>query len=83
MGKTPLALEVGAALTGTFDRVVMVLLDQVSSVDLVVSSIASSLGVPEFPRPVPAGPGHQLPTHSQNAADHRQLRARGGCRRSA
>ena len=49
IGKTRLALEVGAALTGTFDGVVMVALDEVSSADLVVSSIASSLGVPESP----------------------------------
>jgi predicted ATPase len=49
IGKTRLALEVGAGLTGKFDGVVMVALDEVSSADLVVSSIASSLGVPESP----------------------------------
>jgi Domain of unknown function (DUF4062)/NB-ARC domain len=49
IGKTRLALEVGTSLIGTFDRVVMVALDEVSSADLVVSSIASSLGVPESP----------------------------------
>ena len=49
IGKTRLALEVGAGLTGQFDGVVMVALDEVSSADLVVSSIASSLGVPESP----------------------------------
>ncbi len=49
IGKTRLALEVGAALTGEFDGVVLVALDEVSSADLVVSSIASSLGVHESP----------------------------------
>src|SRR5215211_3199973 len=49
IGKTRLALEVGRALTGEFDGVVMVPLEEVSSADLVVSSIASSLGVPESP----------------------------------
>jgi hypothetical protein len=49
IGKTRLALEVGAALTSAFDDVVMVALDEVSSADLVVSSIAASLGVPEAP----------------------------------
>src|SRR5215207_10829037 len=49
IGKTRLALEVGRALTGEFDGVVMVPLEEVSSTDLVVSSIASALGVPESP----------------------------------
>ncbi len=49
IGKTRLAIEVGTGLVGTFDGVVMVPLDEVSSADLVVSSIASSLGVPESP----------------------------------
>ena len=49
IGKTRLAIEVGSGLSGTFDGVVMVALDEVSSTDLVVSSIASSLGVPESP----------------------------------
>ncbi|HEX3207177.1 MAG TPA: DUF4062 domain-containing protein, partial [Propionibacteriaceae bacterium] len=47
IGKTRLAIEVGSGLIGTFDGVVMVALDEVSSADLVVSSIALSLGVPE------------------------------------
>jgi predicted ATPase len=49
IGKTRLALEVGSDLKGKFDGVVMVALDAVSSADLVVSSIASALGVPESP----------------------------------
>jgi predicted ATPase len=49
IGKTRLALESGAALTNKFDSVVMIPLEEVSSADLVVSSIASSLGVPESP----------------------------------
>src|SRR5918996_1034992 len=49
IGKTRLALEVGAALMGQFDGAAMIALDEVSSADLVVSSIASSLGVPESP----------------------------------
>ena len=49
IGKTRLAIEVGTGLIGTFDGVVMVALDEVSSADLVVSSIALSLGVPESP----------------------------------
>jgi predicted ATPase len=49
IGKTRLALEVGSSLIGKFDGVVMIALDEVSSADLVVSSIASSLGVPESP----------------------------------
>ena len=49
IGKTRLAIEVGSGLIGKFDGVVMVALDEVSSADLVVSSIASSLGVPESP----------------------------------
>ena len=49
IGKTRLALEVGSDLIGKFDGVVMVALDQVSSPDLVLSSIASALGVPESP----------------------------------
>jgi predicted ATPase len=49
IGKTRLALEVGSGLVGKFDGVVMVALEEVSSADLVVSSIASSLGVPESP----------------------------------
>jgi predicted ATPase len=49
IGKTRLALEVGTALTGTFTGVVLVALDEVSSADLVVSAIASSLGVPDSP----------------------------------
>jgi predicted ATPase len=49
IGKTRLALEVGSGLIGKFDGVVMVALDQVSSADLVVSSIAASLGVLESP----------------------------------
>jgi predicted ATPase len=44
-----LALEVGSGLVDKFDGVVMVTLDEVSSADLVVSSIASALGVPESP----------------------------------
>ncbi|HJV12461.1 MAG TPA: DUF4062 domain-containing protein [Propionibacteriaceae bacterium] len=47
IGKTRLALEVGADLTNTFDAVVFVPLEEVSSADLVVSSIASALGVRE------------------------------------
>jgi predicted ATPase len=49
IGKTRLALEVGSDLMGKFDSVVMVALHEVSSADLVVSSIASSLGVRESP----------------------------------
>jgi predicted ATPase len=49
IGKTRLALEVGSGLVDRFDGVVMVPLEEVSSADLVVSSIASSLGVPESP----------------------------------
>jgi predicted ATPase len=49
IGKTRLALEVGSDLIGKFDGVVMVALDEVSSPDLVLSSIASALGVPESP----------------------------------
>jgi predicted ATPase len=49
IGKTRLALEVGSELRGKFEGVVMVALDEVSSADLVVSSIASSLGIPESP----------------------------------
>ena len=49
IGKTRLALEVGSSLIGKFDGVVMVALDEVSSADLVVSSVALSLGVPESP----------------------------------
>ena len=49
IGKTRLALEVGSSLIGEFDGVVLVPLDEVSSADLVVSSIALSLGVPESP----------------------------------
>ena len=49
IGKTRLAIEVGSGLIGKFDGVVMVPLDEVSSADQVVSSIASSLGVPESP----------------------------------
>jgi predicted ATPase len=49
IGKTRLALEIGSGLTGAFDGVVMVALEDVSSVDQVVSSIASALGVPESP----------------------------------
>jgi predicted ATPase len=49
IGKTRLALEVGSGLEDKFDAVVMVALEEVSSADLVVSSIASSLGVPESP----------------------------------
>ena len=49
IGKTRLAIEVGSGLLGKFDGVVMVPLDEVSSADQVVSSIASSLGVPESP----------------------------------
>jgi predicted ATPase len=47
IGKTRLALEVGSGLVDKFDGVVMVALEEVSSPDLVASSIASSLGVPE------------------------------------
>ncbi|HET6758796.1 MAG TPA: NB-ARC domain-containing protein, partial [Propionibacteriaceae bacterium] len=49
IGKTRLALEVGSGLVGRFDGVVMVALEGVSSADLVVSSIASSLSVAESP----------------------------------
>jgi predicted ATPase len=49
IGKTRLALEVGSGLVGKFDGVVMVALEDVTSADLVVSSVASSLGVPESP----------------------------------
>jgi predicted ATPase len=49
IGKTRLALEVGSDLIRGFDGVVMVALDEVSSADLIVSSIASALGVPESP----------------------------------
>ncbi len=49
IGKTRLALEVGSGLLGKFDGVALVALDEVSSADLVVSSIASSLGIPESP----------------------------------
>jgi predicted ATPase len=49
IGKTRLALEVGSDLMGKFDSVVMAALHEVSSADLVVSSIASSLGVRESP----------------------------------
>ena len=49
IGKTRLAIEVGTGLLGTFDGVVMVPLDEVTSADQVVSSIASALGVPESP----------------------------------
>lgn len=54
IGKTRLAIEVGSSLIGTFDGVVMVALEEVSSADLVASSIASSLGVPESPGSMPA-----------------------------
>jgi predicted ATPase len=47
IGKTRLAIEVGSGLVDKFDGVVMVALEEVSSADLVVSSIASALGVPE------------------------------------
>jgi predicted ATPase len=49
IGKTRLAIAVGSGLIATFDGVVVVALDEVSSADLVVSSIALSLGVPESP----------------------------------
>ena len=49
IGKTRLALELGSGLRDEFDDVVMVALEEVSSADQVVSSIASSLGVPESP----------------------------------
>jgi len=49
IGKTRLAVEVSSGLLGNFTGVVMVPLDEVSSEDQVVSSIASSLGVPESP----------------------------------
>ena len=49
IGKTRLALEVGALVVPDFERVVMVALEEVSSADLVMSSIASALGVPESP----------------------------------
>ena len=49
IGKTRLALEVGAAMASEFDSVAMVPLEDVSSADLVVSTITSSLGVPESP----------------------------------
>jgi predicted ATPase len=49
IGKTRLALEVGAALKEKFDGVVMVTLEGVSTADLLVSAIASALGVPESP----------------------------------
>jgi predicted ATPase len=53
IGKTRLALEVGSGLRSKFDGVVMVALEEVSSADLVVSSMASALGIPE-------SPGHAL-----------------------
>jgi predicted ATPase len=53
IGKTRLALEVGATIAGMFDGVAMASLEEVASSDLVVSSIASSLGVLE-------SPGHSL-----------------------
>jgi hypothetical protein len=46
IGKTRLAREVGSELRGKFEGVVMVAREEVSSADLVVSSIASSLGIP-------------------------------------
>jgi predicted ATPase len=49
IGKTRLALEVGAAVKTEFDSVVLVPLEEVSSPDLVASSIALALGVPESP----------------------------------
>src|SRR5829696_6663180 len=49
IGKTRLAIEVSSGLLGNFAGVVMIPLDEVSSADQVVSSIASSLGVPESP----------------------------------
>ncbi|HWI00690.1 MAG TPA: DUF4062 domain-containing protein [Propionibacteriaceae bacterium] len=49
IGKTRLALEVGSGLVGKFDGVVLIPLEEVSSAGQVVSSIASSLGVPESP----------------------------------
>jgi predicted ATPase len=49
IGKTRLALELGSGLVGKFDGVVLVALDAVSSADLVVSSVASAVGVPESP----------------------------------
>jgi predicted ATPase len=49
IGKTRLAIEVSSGLLGNFVGVVMVPLDEVSSADQVVSSIASALGVPESP----------------------------------
>jgi predicted ATPase len=49
IGKTRLAIEVGSGLVDKFDGVVMVALEEVSSADLVVSSIALALGVPESP----------------------------------
>ena len=49
IGKTRLAIEVGSGLVDKFDGVVMVALEEVPSADLVVSSIALALGVPESP----------------------------------
>ncbi|HEX5729490.1 ATP-binding protein, partial [Microbacterium sp.] len=49
IGKTRLALEVGATLAQEFDGVALVSLGELASADLVVSAIASSLGVPESP----------------------------------
>ena len=49
IGKTRLAIEVGSGLVDKFDGVVMVALEEVPSADLVVSSIALALGVPDSP----------------------------------
>ena len=47
IGKTRLAVEVGGAVEPNFDTVVMVELQEVSSAELVTSSIATALGVAE------------------------------------
>jgi predicted ATPase len=49
IGKTRMALQVGASLIAQFDAVQMAELDEVSTPDLVISSIAAALGAPESP----------------------------------
>ena len=49
IGKTRMALQIGASLIAQFDAVQMAELDEVSTPDLVISSIAAALGAPESP----------------------------------
>jgi hypothetical protein len=83
IGKTRLALEVGSGLIGKFDGVVMVPLEDVSSADLVVSSIASALGIPESPGQSQLDLIINYLRSRRMLPDHRQLRACGDRRRRA